>query len=72
MDYQNSTIKQLRAIAKEHDLKHYSALRKAELITFLSKELPQTTLQGDLIPTQSQVKIEQPNPRHVKKNNQNM
>ena len=46
MDFQKNTVKQLRAIAKERGLKRYSALRKAELIIFLLKELPRTTPQG--------------------------
>lgn len=46
MDYQKNTVKQLQAIAKERGLKRYSALRKADLITFLLEELPRTTPQG--------------------------
>ena len=35
----NMTIAKLRALAREHGLKGYSRLRKAELITFLLENL---------------------------------
>ena len=38
-EYDNMTIKRLRALAKEHGLKDYSKKRKAELITFLRDNL---------------------------------
>ena len=36
-DYSNQTVSQLKTIAKERGLKGYSNLKKAELITLLSK-----------------------------------
>ena len=36
-DYSSQTVSQLKAIAKERGLKGYSNLKKAELITLLSK-----------------------------------
>ena len=38
-EYDSMTIKRLRALAKEHELKGYSKKRKAELITFLRENL---------------------------------
>ena len=36
-DYSSQTVSQLKAIAKERGLKGYSSLKKADLITLLSK-----------------------------------
>ena len=36
MSYENKTVKELQAIARERKLRGYSRLRKAELITMLS------------------------------------
>ena len=36
-DYSGQTVSQLKTIAKERGLKGYSSLKKAELITLLSK-----------------------------------
>ena len=36
-DYSGQTVSQLKTIAKERGLKGYSTLKKAELITLLSK-----------------------------------
>ena len=36
-DYSDQTVSQLKAIAKERGLKGYSSLKKADLITLLSK-----------------------------------
>tara|TARA_Y100000593_G_C4115964_1_gene240272 strand:- start:142 stop:363 length:222 start_codon:yes stop_codon:yes gene_type:complete len=36
-DYSSQTVSQLKTIAKERGLKGYSSLKKAELITLLSK-----------------------------------
>ena len=36
-DYSDQTVSQLKTIAKERGLKGYSNLKKAELITLLSK-----------------------------------
>ena len=40
MDYNNMKIVDLKALAKEHGLRGYSKLKKAELITFLQNNLP--------------------------------
>ena len=38
-NYNNMTVARLRALAREHRLRGYSRLRKAELITFLRENL---------------------------------
>ena len=38
-EYDRMTVTRLRALAKEHGLKGYSRMRKAELITFLRENL---------------------------------
>ena len=42
MEYDNMSVIDLKALVKEHGLRGYSKLRKAELITFLQNNL-QTT-----------------------------
>ena len=44
-EYNNMTIARLRALVREHELRGYSRLRKAELIAFLQENLqpPQRT-----------------------------
>ncbi len=54
MDYQQKTVKELRAIAKEHNLVRYSALRKADLIAFLINEIPRERPRSPITPTQPQ------------------
>lgn len=42
MNFKLQTVKEFKAIAKEHTLKRYSALRKDELIKFLLEKLPRS------------------------------
>ena len=39
MDYNNVKVVELKALSKEHGLRGYSRLKKAELITFLQNNL---------------------------------
>ena len=48
MDYENMRVAELKALAREHELRGYSQLRKAELIALLHPALPtRSTVPGD-------------------------